>query len=124
MYKRQILEFGLRRAQGIDGGLSASRAAYLGGCDATSNVLAGRLYGIPVKGTHAHSWVMSYDSELTAFREYARIMPNNCIFLVDTYDTLQGVAHAIEAGLELRAHGHDSVSYTHLDVYKRQVQRR
>lgn len=102
-----ILEFGLRRAQGIDGGLSASRAAYLGGCDATSNVLAGRLYGIPVKGTHAHSWVMSYDSELTAFREYARIMPNNCIFLVDTYDTLQGVAHAIEAGLELRAHGHD-----------------
>ncbi|MFA6212849.1 MAG: nicotinate phosphoribosyltransferase [Candidatus Obscuribacterales bacterium] len=102
-----ILEFGLRRAQGIDGGLSASRAAYLGGCDATSNVLAGRLYGIPVKGTHAHSWVMSYDSELAAFREYARIMPNNCIFLVDTYDTLQGVAHAIEAGLELRAHGHD-----------------
>ncbi len=102
-----ILEFGLRRAQGADGGLSASRAAYLGGCDATSNVLAGRLYGIPVKGTHAHSWVMSYDSELTAFREYARIMPNNCIFLVDTYDTLQGVAHAIEAGLELRAHGHD-----------------
>lgn len=102
-----ILEFGLRRAQGVDGGLSASRAAYLGGCDATSNVLAGRLYGIPVKGTHAHSWVMSYDSELAAFREYARIMPNNCIFLVDTYDTLQGVAHAIEAGLELRAQGHD-----------------
>ncbi len=104
---KEVLEFGLRRAQGIDGGLSASRSAYLGGCDATSNVLAGRLYGIPVKGTHAHSWVMSYDDELTAFREYARAMPNNCIFLVDTYDTLAGVANAIKVGLELRACGHE-----------------
>jgi nicotinate phosphoribosyltransferase len=104
---KSVIEFGLRRAQGIDGGLSASRAAYLGGCDATSNVLAGRLYGIPVKGTHAHSWVMSYDDELTAFREYARAMPNNCIFLVDTFDTLKGVAHAIQVGLELREQGHD-----------------
>ncbi len=104
---KDVLEFGLRRAQGIDGGLSASRSAYLGGCDATSNVLAGRLYGIPVKGTHAHSWVMSFDDELTAFREYARTMPNNCIFLVDTYDTLAGVANAIKVGLELRAEGHE-----------------
>ncbi len=104
---KDVLEFGLRRAQGIDGGLSASRSAYLGGCDATSNVLAGRLYGIPVKGTHAHSWVMSFDDELTAFREYARTMPNNCIFLVDTYDTLAGVANAIKVGQELRAEGHE-----------------
>ena len=84
-----VLEFGLRRAQGIDGALSASRAAYVGGCAATSNVLAGRLYGIPVRGTHAHSWVMCFDDELEAFRAYAEAMPNNCVFLVDTYDTLR-----------------------------------
>src|SRR5437660_751433 len=72
-----VLEFGLRRAQGIDGGLTASRAAYIGGCAATSNVLAGRLYGIPVRGTHAHSWVMSFGDEMEAFEAYARAMPNN-----------------------------------------------
>ena len=83
-----VLEFGLRRAQGIDGGVTASRAAYIGGCDATSNVLAGKLFGIPVKGTHAHSWVMSFDNELEAFEAYAQVMPNNCVFLVDTYDSL------------------------------------
>jgi len=105
--QKPVLEFGLRRAQGFDGGLSASRAAYVGGCDATSNLLAGRLYGIPVKGTHAHSWVMSYDDELTAFQQYAEVMPNNCIFLVDTYDTLGGVAHAIKVGKSLRERGHD-----------------
>ena len=93
-----VLEFGLRRAQGIDGALAASRAAYLGGCSATSNVLAGRLFGIPVGGTHAHSWVMCFDDEPEAFRAYARAMPNNCLFLVDTYDTLEGVRHAIEVG--------------------------
>jgi nicotinate phosphoribosyltransferase len=102
-----ILEFGLRRAQGIDGGLAASRAAYAGGCSATSNVLAGKLYGIPVRGTHAHSWVMSFDSELEAFHAWARAMPANCIFLVDTYDTIEGVRHAIEAGKELRRNGRE-----------------
>ncbi len=100
-----VIEFGLRRAQGLDGGLSASRAAYIGGCTATSNVLAGKLYGIPVRGTHAHSWVMCFDDELTAFRAYADALPNNVVFLVDTYDTLTGVEHAITVGKELRAKG-------------------
>jgi nicotinate phosphoribosyltransferase len=104
-----VLEFGLRRAQGIDGALSASRAAYVGGCAATSNVLAGRLYGIPVRGTHAHSWVMSFDGEREAFQAYAEAMPNNCVFLVDTYDTLQGVHHAVEAGRALRQQGHEMI---------------
>ncbi len=101
-----VLEFGLRRAQGMDGGLSASRAAYVGGCAGTSNVLAGKLYGIPVRGTHAHSWVMSFDTEAESFEAYARAMPNNCIFLVDTYDTIEGVQHAIEAGQKLQESGH------------------
>ena len=104
-----VLEFGLRRAQGIDGALSASRAAYVGGCAATSNVLAGKLYGIPVKGTHAHSWVMSFDSEVESFEQYAEVMPNNCVFLVDTYDTLEGVRHATEVGRQLRERGHEMV---------------
>lgn len=102
-----VLEFGLRRAQGIDGGLAASRAAYVGGVSATSNVLAGKLYGIPVKGTHAHSWVMSFDTEMQAFEAYARALPNNCVFLVDTYDTLDGVRRACEMGKVLRLQGHD-----------------
>ncbi len=102
-----VLEFGLRRAQGIDGGLSASRAAYVGGCAATSNVLAGKLFGIPVKGTHAHSWVMSFDTELESFEAYAEAMPNNCVFLVDTYDTIEGVRNAIAAGNKLRKKGHE-----------------
>ncbi len=102
-----VLEFGLRRAQGIDGGISASRAAYIGGCVATSNVLAGKLFDIPVKGTHAHSWVMCFDTEIEAFEAYATAMPNNCIFLVDTYDTVEGVKNAIEVGLKLRQRGHE-----------------
>lgn len=101
-----VLEFGLRRAQGMDGALSASWAAYVGGCAATSNVLAGKLLGIPVRGTHAHSWVMSFDNELESFEAYARAMPNNCVFLVDTFDTLEGVRKAVKVGHWLRRHGH------------------
>jgi nicotinate phosphoribosyltransferase len=101
-----VLEFGLRRAQGPDGAVMASRAAYVGGCSATSNLLAGKLYGIPVAGTHAHSWVMCFGSELEAFEAYADSMPDNCVFLVDTYDTLEGVRNAVRAGQRLAASGH------------------
>jgi nicotinate phosphoribosyltransferase len=102
-----VLEFGLRRAQGPDGALTASGAAYVGGCAATSNVLAGYRLGIPVRGTHAHSWVMAFDTEEESFRAYAAALPNNAIFLVDTYDTLKGVEHAIEMGRWLRTQGHE-----------------
>ena len=101
-----VIEFGLRRAQGIDGGLTASRAAYIGGCAATSNVLAGKLFGIPVKGTLAHSWVMCFDGEPESFQAYAEAMPNNCVFLVDTYDSLEGVRRAVDVGRWLAQHGH------------------
>jgi nicotinate phosphoribosyltransferase len=104
-----VIDFGLRRAQGIDGALAASRATYIGGCAATSNVLAGANYDIPVKGTHAHSWVMAFDSELESFEKYAEVMPNNCLLLVDTYNTLQGVQHAIDIGKRLRARGHELI---------------
>jgi nicotinate phosphoribosyltransferase len=100
-----VMEFGLRRAQGIDGSLSASRAAFVGGCSATSNVLAGKLFDIPVSGTHAHSWVMSFETELEAFEKYAAAMGNNCILLVDTYDTRQGILNAIEVGKALVSKG-------------------
>lgn len=100
-----VLEFGLRRAQGIDGGLSASRAAYIGGCAATSNVLAGKMHGIPVRGTHGHSWVLAFGNEPEAFQAFARAMPHNCVLLVDTFDTLEGVRNAIEVGVNLREDG-------------------
>lgn len=102
-----VIDFGLRRAHGPHGALMASRAAYIGGIDASSNVLAGRLYGIPVRGTHAHSWVESFPSESEAFRAYAAVYPDSCILLADTYDTLRsGLPHAIEVGRELKAKGY------------------
>lgn len=104
-----ILEFGLRRAQGIDGAMAASRAAYIGGCTSTSNVLAGKLFGIPVSGTHAHSWIMAFETELEAFEAYAEAFPDNCIFLVDTYDTINGVRNAIKVGEILRSKGKEMV---------------
>lgn len=104
-----VIEFGLRRSQGVDGGLTAARAAYIGGCAGTSNLQAGQKFGIPVSGTQAHSWVMFFDNEREAFQAYAKAMPNNCIFLVDTYDSIDGIRHAIEAGGELRRQGHQMI---------------
>lgn len=100
-----VIEFGLRRAQGVDGALTASRAAYIGGCRATSNVLAGKIFDIPVMGTHSHSWVMAFDDELSSFQAYAKALPNNCVFLVDTYDTIEGVKKAIEVAKWLKSQG-------------------
>jgi nicotinate phosphoribosyltransferase len=123
-----VVEFGLRRAQGIDGALTASRSAYIGGCAGTSNVLAGKLLGIPVKGTHAHSWVMAFESELDAFNAYADALPNNCIFLVDTYESLEGVRRAVEAAKRLRKRGHklggirlDSGDLAYLSIEARKI---
>lgn len=99
-----VAEFGLRRAQGL-GGLWASRAAIVGGCASTSNVLAGEMFGLPVSGTHAHSWVMAFSDELTAFREYAKAFPHNCTLLVDSYNVEQGIRNAIIVGLEMRERG-------------------
>jgi nicotinate phosphoribosyltransferase len=104
-----VIEFGLRRSQGVDGGLTAARAAYVGGCAGTSNLQAGQQFGIPVSVTQAHSWVMFFENERQAFQSYARAMPNNCIFLVDTYDSIEGIRHAIEVAGELRGQGHDMI---------------
>ena len=102
-----VLEFGLRRAQGPDGAMSAARAAMIGGADATSNVLGSANFDIPARGTHAHSWIQSFETELEAFRAYASLFPDECILLVDTYDTLKsGVPNAIRVGRELRDAGH------------------
>jgi nicotinate phosphoribosyltransferase len=104
--KGSLMEFGLRRAQGPDGAMSASRAAFIGGANATSNTLAGKAYGIPVRGTMAHSWIMSFPSEEEAFRAYADIYPDQSIFLIDTYDTLRsGTPNAVKIGRELAARG-------------------
>lgn len=101
-----ILEFGLRRAQGIDGALSASRAAYIGGAVGTSNVLAGKLYNIPVKGTMAHSWVMSFESEYESFNKFVKLYPNNTILLIDTYNTLKsGIKNALKVLKKLKKKG-------------------
>lgn len=111
-----VIEFGLRRAPGPDGGLSASRAAHIGGCVSTSNVLAGKVYGVPVAGTHAHSWVMSFPSELEAFRAFARLYPKRCILLVDTYDPLKsGIPNAIRVFCEMREQGIDTRPAVRLD---------
>ena len=103
-----VLEFGLRRAQGPDAGIYGARAAIIAGCKATSNVLTGEMFGVPVGGTHAHSWVMSFPDELSAFRAYAEIFPENCLLLVDTYDTLgSGMPNALRVFDELRARGYE-----------------
>ncbi len=102
---RPVAEFGLRRAQGPDGALSAARAAYVGGCASTSNLLAAKRYGIPASGTHAHAWVMAFPDELSAFRAYAQVSPNNCTLLVDTYDVMAGVDNAIVVGREMEQRG-------------------
>ena len=103
-----VMEFGLRRAQGADAGIYGARAAVIGGCASTSNVYAGKQFDISVSGTMAHSWVMNFPSEKEAFRAYARSFPENCLLLVDTYDTLKsGVPHAIEVFHELRAAGYE-----------------
>ena len=105
-----VLEFGLRRAQGPDAGIYGARAAVIGGCNSTSNVLAGKMFDIPVAGTHAHSWVMNFKDEYTAFKEYAKVYPDNALFLVDTFDTLKsGVPNAIKVFKELREDGHEPV---------------
>ena len=103
-----VMEFGLRRAQGADAGIYGARAAMIGGCVGTSNVYAGKLFDVPVSGTMAHSWVMNFPSELEAFRAYAKSFPDNCLLLVDTYDTLRsGVPNAVMVFRELRAAGHE-----------------
>lgn len=107
-----VMEFGLRRAQGPDAGLYGARAAMIGGCVGTSNVLAGKMFDVPVLGTHAHSWIMSFKDEYTAFKEYARLYPDSCTLLVDTYDTLKsGVPNAIRVFQEMRVAGIKPKSY-------------
>ena len=107
-----IMEFGLRRAQGPDAGIYGARAAVIAGCVGTSNVLTGEMFGVPVKGTHAHSWIMSFKDEYTAFKKYAELYPNACILLVDTYDVLKsGVPNAIRVFKEMREEGIELKGY-------------
>lgn len=123
-----ILEFGLRRAQGINGGVTASRAAFIGGCQATSNLLAGQIWNIPVRGTHAHSWVMAFEDEKASFSSFAKHMPNDCVLLVDTYNTIDGVKKAIEVAKEMEARGErlqairlDSGDLAYLSIKSREM---
>ena len=107
-----VMEFGLRRAQGPDSGIYGARAAVIGGCCGTSNLLAGQQFNIPVKGTHAHSWIMSFPDEYTAFKAYAKLYPNACILLIDTYDTLKsGIKNAIRVFTEMREEGIELRNY-------------
>lgn len=126
--KDEVIEFGLRRAQGPNGGLQASRAAFIGGCSSTSNAWAGQCYGIPVKGTQAHSWIMAFADEASAFDGFAQALPDNVILLVDTYHSVQGIQNAINTGLKMRAQGHslhairlDSGDLTELSKTARQM---
>lgn len=103
----KVMEFGLRRAQGPDAGIYGARAAIIGGCDSTSNVLTGQMFGVPISGTHAHSWIQSFSSELEAFEAYANTFPDACLLLVDTYDTLRtGIPNAIKVAHKLEEAGH------------------
>lgn len=114
-----VVEFGLRRAQGFDGALSASRAAYIGGCDATSNLEAAMRFGIPQMGTMSHAWVMSFPTEFEAFEAYAKVFPNSCVVAVDTYDTIHGVENAIRLGDKLKGIRLDSGDLAQLSVEAR-----
>ncbi len=122
-----VVEFGLRRAQGIDGALSASRAAFIGGCESTSSVLAGKLYDIPVRGTHAHSWVMAFEDEEESFKAFAHALPHSCVFLVDTYDSLKGAKNAIKVAkklgksMDMLGVRLDSGDLTHLSIQIRKL---
>lgn len=124
-YPDEVIEFGMRRAQGIDGAISASRAAFIGGCASTSDVIAGKIFNIPVKGTHAHSWVMAFDEEEQAFEAFAGVFPSNCILLVDTYDSIDGVKKAMalskQKGFELAGIRLDSGDLARLSIAIRKL---
>lgn len=100
-----VVDFGTRRAHGVQAALYGARAAYIGGCSGTSNVKAGKMFGIPVRGTHAHSWVESFESEIESFQGFADTFPENCVLLVDTYDTIEGIRQAIRVAEEMRESG-------------------
>lgn len=121
-----VVEFGMRRAQGFDGAISASRAAFIGGCESTSNVIAGKLFNIPIRGTHAHSWIMAFEEEKKAFETYAEMRPKNCVLLIDTYNSVEGAKRAIEVAksiknFELKGVRLDSGDLTKLSIEIRRL---